>query len=56
VIEGAAPAHDPPSFDALLAASRETRAGEPPLDELVRSAIRATLEQLRSRQAAAPES
>jgi hypothetical protein len=54
VIEAAAPADDPPSFDAVLAASRETRLGEQPLDELVRSALRATLEQLRSRQAAAP--
>ena len=54
VIEGAAPADDPPSFDAVLAASRETRVGEQPLDELVRGALRATLEQLRSRQAAAP--
>jgi hypothetical protein len=56
VIEGAAPAAGPPSFDAVLAVSRETRVGEPPLDELVRGALRATLEQLRSRQAAAPNS
>jgi hypothetical protein len=56
VIDGAAPAGGPPSFDAVLAASRETRAGEQPLDELVRSALRATLEQLLSRQAAGPES
>jgi hypothetical protein len=54
VIGGAAPPGDPPSFDAVLAASRETRAGEEPLDELVRTALRATLEQLRSRQAAGP--
>jgi hypothetical protein len=54
VIEGAAPADGPPSFDAVLAACRETREGEQPLDELVRSALRATLEQLVSRQAAAP--
>jgi hypothetical protein len=45
VVEGA-------TFDTVLAASRETRAGEQPLDELVRSVLRATLEQLRSRQAA----
>jgi hypothetical protein len=50
VIEGAATADDPPSFDAVLAACRETRVGEQPLDELVRSALRATLEQLRSRE------
>jgi hypothetical protein len=54
VIERAAPADDPPSFDAVLAASRENRAGEQPLDELVRGALRATFEQLRSRQAVAP--
>ena len=53
VIEGAAPADGPPSFDAVLTASRETRVGEQSLDELVRSALRATLEQLRSRQPAA---
>jgi hypothetical protein len=53
VIEGAAPTDDPPSFDAVLAACREIRVGEQPLDELVRGALRATLEQLRSRQAAA---
>jgi hypothetical protein len=54
VIEAASPADNPPSFDAVLAASRETRGGGQPLDELVRGALRATLEQLRSRQAAAP--
>jgi hypothetical protein len=53
VIDGATPAGGPPSFDAVLAASRETRADEQPLDEIVRSALRATLEQLRSRQAGA---
>jgi len=56
VIDGATPAGGPPSFDAVLAAARETRVGEQPLDELVRSALRATLEQLLSRQAAAPDS
>jgi hypothetical protein len=50
VIESAAVGDDALTFDALLAASRETREGERPLDELVRSALRATLEQLRSRQ------
>ena len=53
VIEGAAPPDGPPSFDAVLAASRAGRVGEQTLDELVRSALRATLEQLRSRQPAA---
>jgi hypothetical protein len=56
MIEAAAPADDPPSFDAVLAASRENRMGEQPLDELVRSALRSTLEQLRSRQAAPRDS
>jgi hypothetical protein len=56
VIDGATPAGDPPSFEAVLAASRETRVGEEPLDELVRSALRATLEQLLSRQATALDS
>jgi hypothetical protein len=51
VIDGATSAGGPPSFDAVLAASREIRAGEQPLDELVRSALRAALEQLLSRQA-----
>ena len=55
VIDGATPADGPASFDAVLAASRETRVGEQPLDELVRSALRATLEQLLSRQPAAPD-
>jgi hypothetical protein len=55
VIDAATPADGPPSFDSVLAASRETRVGEQPLDEIVRSALRATLEQLRSRQAAAPD-
>jgi hypothetical protein len=54
VIEGAARADGPPSFDAVLAATREGRVGEQPLDELVRSALRATLEQLRSRQPQQP--
>jgi hypothetical protein len=56
VIDAATSADGPPPFDAVLAASRETRVGEQPLDELVRSALRATLEQLLSRQAAAPDS
>ena len=55
VIEGAAPADGGASFDAVLADSREDRSGEQPLDELVRSVLRANLEQLRSRQAAASD-
>jgi hypothetical protein len=51
VIDGVTPADGAPSFEAVLAASRETR-NEQPLDEIVRSALRATLEQLRSRQPA----
>jgi hypothetical protein len=56
VIDAAKPARGTPSFDAVLAASRETGAGEQPRDELARSALRATLEQLLSRQAAGPDS
>jgi hypothetical protein len=55
VIDRAAPPGAPPSFDAVLAASRETRVGEQPLDELVRSALRSTLEQVLSRRATAPD-
>jgi hypothetical protein len=54
MIERAAPADGPPAFDAVLAASRTGRAGEQPLGELVRTALRATLEQLRSRQTLKP--
>jgi hypothetical protein len=50
MVEAVAPADGTPSFDAVLAASREVRVGERSLDDLVRSALRATLEQLRSRQ------
>jgi hypothetical protein len=56
VIDEATPASGPRRSMRCLAASRETRAGEQPLDEVVRSALRATLEQLLSRQAAAPDS
>lgn len=55
VIEGAGPADGTPSFGAVLAAACEDRVGVQPLDELVRGVLRATLEQLRSRQAAAPD-
>ena len=54
MIEGAAPADGSPSFDAVLAASRDGPVGERSLDELVHSALRATLEQLRSRQPRQP--
>ena len=56
VIDAATPADAPPSFEAVLAACREARVDEQPLDEIVRSALRATLEQLVSREAAAPAS
>jgi hypothetical protein len=51
LIRRVAPANGTASFDAVLASCREDRVGEPPLDELVRGVLRATLEQLRSRQA-----
>jgi hypothetical protein len=54
VIEGAAPADGPPSFDAVFAASRQGRVGGQPLDDLVHSALRAALEQRRSRQLRRP--
>jgi len=56
IVQAAARAAGAPTFDAVLAAVREDRSGEHPLDELVRAALRATLEQLRSRQAPAPDS
>lgn len=56
VIQAAVPAGGTPTFDAVLAGAREDRSGEQPLDKLVRTVLRATLEQLRSRQAAAPDS
>jgi hypothetical protein len=56
VIQGAARGDGAVSLDAVLAASREDRVGEQPLGERVRGVLRATLEQLRSRQAAAPDS
>jgi hypothetical protein len=43
-----------PTFDTVLAAACEDRSGEQALDELVRAVLRSTLEQLCSRQAAAP--
>jgi hypothetical protein len=52
----AARAGGTPTFKAVLAAARERRSGEVPLDELVRAVLRSTLEQFRSRQAAAPDS
>jgi hypothetical protein len=49
-LESAARATGTPTFDAVLAAVRDDRSGEPTLDELVRAALRSTFEQLRSRQ------
>jgi len=54
-MKAAARAAGTPTFDAVLAAVREDRSGEPPLDELVRAVLRSTLEQRRSRQAAMPD-
>jgi hypothetical protein len=51
MLRAAAPAAGTPTFDAVLAASREDRPGEQPLDELVRAVLRSTFEQLRSRHA-----
>ena len=56
MMQAAARAADAPTFDAVLAAAREDRSGEQPVDELVRTVLRSTLEQLRSRQPAAPDS
>jgi len=44
------PASGPPSFDALLLTTQESRPDEPPLDRLVRRILRSALEQLRTRQ------
>src|SRR5262245_10337426 len=55
VTQAAARAAGTPTFDAVLAAVREDRSGEQPLDELVRAVLRSTLEQLRSRQPAVPD-
>jgi hypothetical protein len=55
VIRQVTPADSPASFDAVLAACREDRVGEQPLDELAREVLRATLEQLRSRQVTCSE-
>ena len=54
-MEAAARATGIPTLDAVLAAVREARSGEQPLDELVRAVLRSTLEQLQSRQAEMPE-
>jgi hypothetical protein len=51
MLRAAAPAAGTATFDAMLAASREDRSDEQPLDELVRAVLRSTLEQLRSRHA-----
>jgi hypothetical protein len=55
-MQAAARAGGTPTFDAVLVAAYEDRSGEQTLGELVGSVLRSTLEQLRSRQAAVPES
>ena len=50
MLTAATPASGPPSFDALLIATRESRPDERPLDRLARRVLRSTLEQLRTRQ------
>ena len=56
IMQAAARAAGAPASDAVLAAVREDTSGKQPLDELVRAVLRSTLEQLRSRQAAVPDS
>jgi hypothetical protein len=56
LMQAAARAAGLTTFDAVLAAVREDRSGEQPLDELVRAVLRSTLEQRRSRQTAVPDS
>jgi hypothetical protein len=55
-LQVAAGAGGTPTFDAVLAAAYEDRSAEQTLGELVNSVLRSTLEQLRSRQAAVPDS
>jgi len=55
-LQAAARAGGTPTFDAVLVAAYEDRPGEQSLGELVGSVLRSTLEQLRSRQAAVPDS
>jgi hypothetical protein len=55
-IQAAARAGGTPMFDAVLAAAYDDRSGEQTLGELVDSVLRSTLEQLRSRQVAVPDS
>src|SRR5262249_30658648 len=50
-LAAAIPPRGEPSLDALLLAVRDGRPGESPLDELARSVLRSTLEQLCTRQA-----
>jgi hypothetical protein len=51
IVEGSTRTAGTPRFDAVLAAVREGRADELPLDNLVRAVLRSTLEQFLSRQA-----
>jgi hypothetical protein len=55
-MRAAARADGTPTLDAVLMAAYEDRSGEHALGQLVGSVLRSTLEQLRSRQAAVPES
>ena len=55
-MQAAAPGGGAALFDAVLAAAYEDRSGEQTLGELVASVLRSTLEQLRSRQPAVPDS
>ena len=50
MLAAATPVGGPPSFDALLIATQESRPDERPLDGLVRRVLRSALEQLRTRQ------
>jgi hypothetical protein len=50
ILTAATPASGPPSFDALLTTTQESRPDELPLDRLARRVLRSALEQLRTRQ------
>jgi hypothetical protein len=54
VLTEAGRADGAPTFDVVLATVREDPAGQHPIDETVRAALRSALEQLRSRQGAVP--
>jgi hypothetical protein len=55
-LQAGAEARGPSTFDEVLVAAYEDRSREHTLDELVGSVLRSTLEQLRSRQPAVPNS